>query len=52
MKKIALVAIGAITSYLTVQADAFKIGERGYFEKSGINVMAFQDTYQIGRAHV
>ncbi|MBO4269017.1 MAG: glycoside hydrolase family 9 protein [Bacteroidaceae bacterium] len=48
MKKIALVAIGAITSYLTVQADAFKIGERGYFEKSGINVMAFQDTYPEG----
>ena len=48
MKKIALVALGAITSVITAQADTFRIGERGYFEKSGINVMAFQDTYPEG----
>ena len=48
MKRFAFWALGALIPFLQVHADAFKIGERGYFEKSGINIMAFQDTYPEG----
>ena len=48
MKRFAFWALGALIPFFQVHADAFKIGERGYFEKSGINIMAFQDTYPEG----
>lgn len=48
MKKVAVLVLSVFLHSLSAQADIFKIGQSGYFEKSGINVMAFQDTYPEG----
>ena len=48
MRRIAVWAVLALIPFAQSFADAFKIGERGYFEKAGVNIMAFQDTYPEG----
>ena len=48
MKKTVSLLLSALIPLFTANAEGFKIGQRGYFEKEGINIMAFQDTYPEG----
>lgn len=48
MKRVYLLSLLAVSCLMQSHAESFQIGERGYFEKAGINIMAFQDTYPEG----
>lgn len=48
MKKSLLLFSLTILGWCETYADVFQIGNNGYFEQGGINVMAFQDTYPEG----
>ncbi len=47
MKKLTSLALLTLIA-ANASAETFKIGQNGYFEQAGINIIAFQDTYPEG----
>ncbi|MDR0907513.1 MAG: glycoside hydrolase family 9 protein [Rikenellaceae bacterium] len=43
-----LIALAVVTAAPTAHSQSFEVGATGYFEKSGVNVMAFDDIYPEG----
>lgn len=48
MRKTLKVAVALMVIPAVAFAQQFTLGKKGYFERGGINVMAFQDTYPEG----
>lgn len=43
-----LLALAALAASASAQTPAFRLNDRGYFERGGVDVMAFQDFYPDG----